>query len=280
MLSFLIRILASVCASALFASAQPANWSKPFPAHRIIGNVYYVGTEDLACFLITTPQGHILINTGLEDSVPLIRSSVQSLGFRLEDIKILLVMQAHFDHVAGMAEIQRLTSARMLATDGDAPVLEQGGKGDFLNLPLFPPVKVHGRLKDGQKIRLGRTELNVHLTPGHTRGSVSYSMRVVENGRTYNVLFANLNTMIGAKLVGNREYPNIAKDYARSLEIQRKLPCDIFLAAHGSQYGLLKKYKPGQPYRPDTFVDPDGYGKAVEDLGKKFEEQLRREQHQ
>src|SRR5262245_13936986 len=168
--------------------AQREDWTRPYPAHKITGNLHYVGTEDLACFLIATPEGHILINTGLVDSVPLIRSSMHSLGFKLEDVRILLTMQAHFDHVAGMAEIQKLTKARMYAMEGDAAALEDGGKSDpALKNNQFAPIKVDRRIKNSDTVRLGGTELRVISTPGHTRGSVSYSMNISEDGRTYRV---------------------------------------------------------------------------------------------
>ncbi|HVO96841.1 MAG TPA: subclass B3 metallo-beta-lactamase [Bryobacteraceae bacterium] len=262
--------------TALFTFAQPpSDWSKPFPAHRIIGNLYYVGTYDLACYYIVTPQGNILINTGLGDSVPLIKASVESLGFKLEDTRILLTMQAHYDHVAAMAEMKRLTHARLLATDGDAPLLEDGGKSDhLLTGPAyeFTPVKVDGRIADGQKISLGGTELTAHLHPGHTRGSVSYSVTI--EGK--HVLMANLGSINpGTVMFGNKKYPQIAEDYARTFREQKKLECDIFLAGHAQQYRLHDKWKPGQAYSPDTFVDPDGYKTAVAKSEAAYQEYLK-----
>lgn len=255
-------------ASALCVAAQPnPEWTTPFPAHRIVGNIYYVGTYDLACFLITTPDGNILINTGTAESVPLIRKSIESLGFKLEDTKILLTTQAHFDHVAGMAEMKRVTHAKLLATDGDAPVLEDGGKSDYLFTDskfMYAPVRVDGRIKDRQKIALGGTELTAYSHPGHTRGSVSYGLTIAENGRNYRVLIANMGSINpGTILIGNKKYPRIADDYARTFREQKKLECDIFLSSHASQYQLHDKWKPGQAYSPDTFVDPEGYKAAV-----------------
>ena len=255
-------------ATAIWASAQPnPDWIKPFPAHRVIGNVYYVGTYDLACFLIATPQGNILINTGMDSSVPMIRASIESLGFKFEDTKILLTTRAHNDHVAGMAEMKRLTGAKLLATDGDAPVLEDGGKSDPLWATeeyRFTPVKVDGRIKDGQKISLGGTDLTAYSHPGHTRGSVSYGLTIAENGRNYHVLIANIGSINpGTLLIGNKKYPQISDDYARTFREQKKLSCDIFLSSHAGQYGLHEKWKPGQAYSPDTFVDPEGYKAAV-----------------
>jgi metallo-beta-lactamase class B len=254
--------------TALCALAQPnPEWTRPFPAHRIIGNVYYVGTYDLACYLITTPQGNILINTGLSDSAPLIKASVESLGFKLEDTKILLATHAHYDHVAAMAEMKRLTGAKFLASDAEVPLLEDGGKSDYLFTDpkyQFAPVKVDGRIKDGQKISLGGTDLIVYSHPGHTRGSVSYGLTITENGKNYRVLIANMGSINpGTILIGNKKYPQIADDYARTYRQQKKLDCDVFLSSHASQYRLHDKWKPGQTYNPDTFVDPEGYKAAV-----------------
>lgn len=257
------------------------NWREPFPAHRIIGNVYYVGTADLACFLITSPRGHILINSGLEDSAPLIQKSIAALGFRFEDVKVLLTMQGHYDHVAAFAEIQKKTGAQVWATEGDAALLQDGGKSDFHfgNRYNFAPVRVSRRLHDGEAIDWHGTKLLVHLTPGHTKGSVSYSMTVNEGGRTYAVLFANMGSINpGVKLVNNPKYPNIAADYARTFRVQKELACDVFLAGHGSQYGLAEKYKPGQAYDPQRFVDGAGYRRAVEEYERKYREQLAGEQ--
>jgi metallo-beta-lactamase class B len=277
MIRFLLILATTLCA---LAEPNP-DWTRPFPAHRVIGNVYYVGTYDLACFLIATPDGNILINTGVDGSAPMIAASIESLGFKTKDTKILLTTQAHFDHVAGMAEMKRLTGARMLATDGDAAVLEDGGKSDYLfTTPdfQFAPVKVDGRIKDGQKISLGGTELTAYSHPGHTRGSVSYGLTITENGRTYKVLIANMGSINpGTILIGNKKYPQIADDYALTFREQKKLECDIFLSSHASQYGLHDKWKPGQAYSPDTFVDPAGYRAAVARAEAAYDEWLAKE---
>lgn len=254
--------------------------AQPFPPHRIVGNLYYVGDSDLATFLFVTPKGNILINTGFESSVPLIRASIKTLGFQFSDTKILLVTHAHNDHVGGMATLKQLTGARMLAIEHEVPLLESGGKTDYLfgSSAWFKPVKVDGTFKDGGTIELGGTALTAHLTPGHTKGSVTYSLDVVENGRSYHVLIANLGTTNpGTVLVKNPKYPAIADDYARTFRIQKELPCDIFLASHASQYGLHRKYRAGMPYSPETFVDPDGYRSAVERLEGLYLRQLEQE---
>ena len=277
-----IAFLAAVscCAQRSF---DQNDWTKPTTPHRIVGPVYYVGTYDLACFLITSPEGHILINTGLADSTAQIRKNVETLGFKFSDIRILLTNQAHFDHVAAMAEIKKLTGARLLATEADRPVLEDGGASDFYlgKEYTFKPVKVDVVLKDRMEISVGgagRVVLRSHLTPGHTKGSVSYSTVVRENGRTYNVVIANVPTTIGAKLVNNPKYPEIAGDYERSFRVLRALACDIFLAGHASQYRLHDKYK--GKYDPDAFVDPEGLKRAVAESEAKFRAQLKQERAQ
>ncbi|MBC8164406.1 MAG: subclass B3 metallo-beta-lactamase [Bryobacteraceae bacterium] len=246
------------------------NWKRPFPAHKIAGNLFYVGTEDLACFLITTPEGHILVNTGLADSTPLIRAGIEKLGYKVGDIKILLTMQAHFDHVAAMAEIQRLSGAKVYATEPDAPAMEDGGKSDpVFNAPsqLYAPIRVDRRLKDGDVVKLGGSVLRVHLTPGHTKGSAGYSMTVNEGAKKLNVLIVNLGTAV-MPLVNNQNYPEIAKDFAKSFELQKKLAPDIWVAAHASQYSMQEKLKAG------SFVDPAGYKVAIERYEKMFREKL------
>jgi metallo-beta-lactamase class B len=250
---------------AFLSFGQNAEWTRPFPAHRIAGNLYYVGTEDLACFLITTPEGHILINTGLEDSTPLIRNSVTKLGFRLEDVKILLNMQAHYDHVAAMAEIQRITGARVFATEADAPIIEDGGLSDpaFGGKQLYKPIKVDRRLKDGELIKLGGTELKVVTTPGHSKGSVSYTMNLKDGSRTILTAIVNMLTVV-MPLRGMAKYPNIAEDIRRSLEKQKQLSPELWVAAHASQYDMHRKLKSG------SFIDPQGYKRALQRAEKNF----------
>ena len=231
-------------------------------------------------FLITSNEGHILVNTALEDSVALIRRNVESVGFRFEDIKILLQMQAHWDHTAALAEIKQITGAQMWATEDDAPVLEDGGFSDphFGGRVSFKPVKVDKIIEDGEVIELGDIRLTVIDTPGHTAGSSSYSMSVRENGREYQVVIANMGTINqGKKLVVDPTYPGVAEDFAKTFERQKAMQVDVWVAAHGSQYGLHSKYRPGQAYSPDTFVDPEGFLAAVERLENLYLKQLEAE---
>jgi len=259
------------------ATAQPDGWTTPFPGHRVIGNLYAVGTYDLASFLITSADGHILVNTGLEDSTSLIRENIESLGFRLEDVRILLTTQAHWDHTAALAEIKEIADAEMWATAGDAPVLEDGGFSDphFGGRESFAPVKVDRILMDAEVIEVGETRLTVLETPGHTVGSSSYTMTVREAGRDYAVVIANMGSInAGKRLVVEPTYPGVAEDFAETFRRQKLLPVDVWVASHGSQYGLHEKYKAGQPYDPDTFVDPAGFLAEVERLERVYLEQV------
>lgn len=259
----------------------PEGWTTPFPAHRVIGNLYAVGLYDLSVFLITSDAGHILINTGLKDSTSLIRGSIESLGFRLEDVRILLCMQAHFDHTAALAEIKALTGAEMWGTTKDKRILEDGGFSDphFGGSQSFIPVIVDRTLSDGDLIELGDIRLTVHDHPGHTEGSSSYSMSVNEGGRDYAVLIANMGTINpGKKMIKDPTYPGVAEDFASTYRKQKAMTVDVWVAAHGSQYGLHEKYTPGQPYSPETFVDPDGFQTAVEHLETIYLEQVAQEQ--
>ena len=279
-----MRRLAYACLVASLAvplAAQPEGWSRPFPGHRVIGNLYAVGTYDLGVFLITSDYGHILVNTALEDSVPLIRRNIESVGFRLDDVKILLTMQAHWDHTAALAKIKEITGAEMWATAGDAPVLEDGGFSDphFGGKVSFKPVKVDKIVADGEMIELGSTRLKVIETPGHTAGSSSYSMTVRELGRDYRVVIANMGTINrGKKLVVDPTYPGVADDFAKTFRRQKAMDIDVWVAAHGSQYGLHRKYKAGDAYKPDTFADPEGFLAAVERLEDLYVKQLEDEQ--
>lgn len=277
------RALFGVCLGLVFffAASLPAaaqeDWARPFPAHRVIGNLYAVGTYDLGVFLITSSEGHILINTGLEDSTSLIRENIESLGFRMEDVRILLTMQAHWDHTAALAEIKEFSGAQMWATVGDAPVLEDGGFSDphFGGRESFRPVRVNKIIADGEVIELGETRLTVVATPGHTAGSSSYTMRVREDGRDYNVVIANMGTInAGKQLVVDPTYPRVAEDFAETFRRQKATDVDVWVSAHGSQYGLHEKYEAGQEYDPETFVDPEGFLAEVERLEKLYLDQL------
>ena len=254
------------------ASSAPvpssADWTEPFPQFHIAGNLYYVGSKGLANYLITTPAGNILINSDLEANVPLIKASIEKLGFKYSDTKILLISHAHWDHDAGSALVKKETGAKYMVMDADVPVVESGGKADFNYgsdpATLYTPTKVDRVLHDGDEVTLGGTVLVAHLTPGHTKGCTTWTMKVTEAGKTYNVvIIGSPNVNPGYKLVNNAAYPQIAEDYERMWRVLKSLPCDIFLGAHGEYFGMLEKYPRLKDGSANPFIDPEGYKKYV-----------------
>jgi metallo-beta-lactamase class B len=272
---------ATVAVASLLAQGN-AEWTQPFPAFRIAGNLYYVGSKGLANYLITTPQGHILINSDLDANVPLIRASVEKLGFKFTDVKILLISHAHWDHDAASAAIKKLTGASYMVMDADVPNVESGGKTDFQygRNPdnLYPPTTVDRVLHDGDQVTLGDAVLVAHLTPGHTKGCTTWTMKVTDGGRTYDVVIVGSpNVNPGYKLVNNDLYPEIAADYARMFSVLKTLPADIFLGAHGNYFGMEEKYARMKPGAPNPFIDPDGYKKFVTQKEGEFRDELARQ---
>jgi metallo-beta-lactamase class B len=271
-------VLLVISAASAFAQGN-AEWTEPFPAFRIAGNLYYVGSKGLANYLITTPQGHILINSDLEANVPLIRASVEKLGFKFSDIKILLISHAHWDHNAASATIKKLTGASYMVMDADVPTVESGGKTDFQygrNADsLYPPTKVDRVLHDGDQVKLGDAVLVAHLTPGHTKGCTTWTMKISDTGKAYDVVIVGSpNVNPGYKLVNNTAYPGIASDYERMFTVLKSLPADIFLGAHGSYFDMEAKYARMKPGAPNPFVDPDGYKKFVAQKEQEFRSEL------
>jgi metallo-beta-lactamase class B len=257
---------------------QPANtnpdWSKPYPPFQIAGNLYYVGTYDLACYFITTPKGSILINTGLADSAPVIKANIEALGFKFADIKILLTTQAHFDHMGAMAAIKKQTGAKMMVDAGDAGVVTDGGRSDYSvggSTSTYAPVKIDRILHNDDIIKLGGMQLVMLHHPGHTKGSCSFLFDVKDQKRSYRVLIANMPTIVTDKKFSDiPTYPNIAKDYAYTLDAMKKLSFDIWLTSHASQVELQSKHKPGSGYNPDAFIDRKGYDAEMSDLEDAF----------
>jgi metallo-beta-lactamase class B len=278
--TILSRIMIVVLAIAGCAFAQaPPDWTEPFPPFRIAGNLYYVGSKGLANYLVTTPQGNILINSDLEANVPMIKSSIETLGFKFSDTKILLISHAHWDHDAGSAAIKEMTGAIYMVMDADVPVVESGGKSDFqygsTTASRYQPTKVDRVLHDGDEVRLGGTVLVAHLTPGHTKGCTTWAMKVSEGGKTYNVvIIGSPNVNAGYKLVNNAAYPQIAEDYERTWRVLKSLRCDIFLGAHGNYFGLEAKYARLKEGGANPFVDPDGYKKYVAQKEQDFRTEL------
>ena len=248
---------------------MPEAWETSHAPFRVIGNLYGVGGQDLSVYLVTSGEGHILINTAAAGSLKDISANIESLGFSIDDVKVLLTMQSHFDHTADLALIKELTGAKMYATEKDAPILEDGGVSDphFGGFETFRPVKVDKIIKDGEIISVGTTKLTVHYHPGHTEGSSSYSMQVEESGQIYDVLIANMGTINpGKKMIVEPTYEGVSEDFAFTYKDQKMMEVDIWVAAHKSQYGFYEKYESNQAYSPKTFVDPDGYLDAIEAL--------------
>ena len=281
---FALRILLfALFASAvpLAAQSDPAQMT-PFPAFRIAGNLYYVGSQDLGSYLIATPRGLILINSSYQASVPLIEKSVESLGFHFSDIKILLISHAHDDHCAGSEQIIRLTGAKYYVMDGDVAVVESGGRADFQygaeKAHHYPPAHVDRILHDGSTVSFGGTVLTAHLTAGHTRGTTTWTLDETENGRILHmVIVGSPNVNPGYKLVGNKTYPQIASDYKRGFAVLHKLPCDIFLGAHGSYFDLVEKYPRWKAGDKSAFIDPGGYKAYIADREQAFLNELARQ---
>jgi metallo-beta-lactamase class B len=275
--SCILIVVLAVVASA-FAQAEP-DWTEPFPPFRIAGKLYYVGSKGLANYLITTPQGNILINSDLEANVPMIQASIEKLGFKFNDTKILLISHAHFDHDAGSAKIKEMTGARYMVMDADVPVVESGGKLDFQYGDraefLYRATKVDRVLHDGDEVRLGGTVLVAHLTPGHTKGCTTWRMQVTEGGKTYNVvILGSPNVNPGYKLVNNKSYPQIADDYVHMWAVLKSLPCDIFLGAHGGYFDLEEKYARLKDGGANPFIDPSGYKNYVAEKEQEFNTEL------
>jgi len=258
--------LAAIAAHA----ATPPEWLRLTEPFRIVDNVYYVGTEDLACYLVTDPAGHVLINSALAESTANTLANVEKLGFRVADIKILLTNQAHYDHAAGLAEIQRKTGAKMFATPPDAVLLETGGalkRGGPPQFAGFDPVKVDRELKDGETVRLGKIALKVHYHYGHTPGSSSYETTVDDGGAARTLLFANMGSVVMP--LTSPDYPRIVADFRATFARQRTLRPNIWVASHASQFDMMAKKKRG------SFADPNGYREAVEKFERLFERQAK-----
>jgi metallo-beta-lactamase class B len=264
---FVISLFA--CTAVLLAQANP-DWHRQFPAFKIAGNLYYVGTADLAVYLIHTPQGNILINSDYKEDVPLIKKSIAQLGFQYSDTKIILISHAHGDHDESTGVIKNETGARLMVMDADVPEVESTAKGR-------PGAHVDRILRDGDTVELGGAKWVAHLTPGHTKGCTTWTTQVQENSRTLNVVIVGSpNVNPGYYLVGNKKYPQIAEDYVKTFAVLKSLPCDVFLGAHGSYFGLKAKYEKRQGATP--FIDPEGYKTYVASKESEFRTEWARQQ--
>ncbi|HKS39481.1 MAG TPA: subclass B3 metallo-beta-lactamase [Blastocatellia bacterium] len=255
-------------------------WNRPVEPFRIAGNIYYVGATEVSSFLITTPEGHILLDSGLAETVPLIQANLKKLGFKIEDVKILINSHAHYDHAGGLADLKELTEAKLMTSEADATLLANGGKGDFQwgDTLAYKPVKADRVLRDNDKVELGGVTLTARLTPGHTKGSTTWMMKVKEAGKQLDVIFVGSTSAPGYKLVDNPKYTGIVADYTYTFRLLKSLHCDVFLGPHGSFFSLLEKsarLKQGEKNNP--FIDPKGYRTFLEESEKRFLEQLEKQ---
>jgi metallo-beta-lactamase class B len=267
-----MRLLLSFLAGAAALLAQGnADWHREFPAFKIAGNLYYVGTADLAVYLINTPQGNILINTDFEEDVPLIKKSIESLGFKYSDTKIVLISHAHGDHDAATGLVKKETGAKLMIMDADVPEEQSTAKGR-------PGAHVDRVLHDGDTVELGGSKLVAHITPGHTKGCTTWTMQVRDGAHTLNVVIVGSpNVNPGYILVGNKDYPRIADDYTKTFAVLKSLPCDIFLGAHGAYFGLKAKYEKMKAGGANPFIDPEGYKAYVAERDDTFRKEWERQ---
>lgn len=278
----LVLILCSALATMAQQTKKPyynPDWSKPYPAFKIVGNLYYVGTYDLACYLLVTPKGNILINTGLTDSYSLIKNNIESLGFSLKDTKILLITQAHHDHAGALARIKRETGAKLLVNNPEEEALKTGGKTDYemgKYGETFEPVVPDKLLKDQSTIKLGGTTLTLLNHPGHTKGSCSYLVNIKDGNKTYKVLIANLpSIVIDGKFSEVKTYPNIQKDYAYTLKAMKNVDFDLWVASHASQFDLHSLRQPNDSYNPIIFGNKKAYFEVLNDLEGEYQKKLK-----
>jgi metallo-beta-lactamase class B len=275
----LIAALAAALVSGTALRAQD-DWRKPFEPVKIVGNVYYVGTEGLSSFLIVTPDGGIIIDSGEAESVPFIRANVERLGFRLSDVRLLLDGHAHFDHVGGHAALKALTGAKVVAMEADRDALASGTDRSALGGSGWKAVPIDRVVKDNDTVTLGGVTLTAHLTPGHTQGCTTWTMDAAENGRKYQVAFVcSVTINEGVHLVGNTRVPAIADHYARTFRLLHDLKPDVFVAEHGAVFDLAAKagrVRAGAQINP--FVDPEGYRRFVDRAEQAYLKQLRAEQ--
>ena len=282
-LFFALALLALPCASnaPLFAQGAP-RVVEAFGPFQIIGNIYYVGDTGNAVYLFTTPEGHILFDTGYPETAPIVRQSVEKLGFQMRDIKIMINGHAHVDHVGGHALVKEMTGATIAASELDAPVIESGARrGDFRGPRANPwaPAKVDRIIRDGDTVSLGGVTLTAHHTPGHTLGNLSWTTTIQDGGRTLNVtIMPSIGVNEGVRVVNNPNNPTIVEQYQKTFQFLKTVPCDVFLSPHGRQYNLEAKYarmQAGAAQNP--FIDPAGCRQYVEAAEARFMKQLEEE---
>lgn len=267
-----------LCVSLAQAQRDPTarEWNKPTEPFRIIGNVYYVGSEGISVFLITSDEGHILIDGGFEETAPQVIANIKKLGFDIAHVRIILSSHSHYDHAGGLAELKRSSGAKLLASISEKTMLERGGKDDFHygdEIP-FEAVKVDRILRDGAVVRLGGNSITATLTPGHTKGATTFMMRVKEGGHSYSVVFASSISAPDYRLRNNPKYPAIAQDFERSFKRLEALPCDVFLTFHTAFFDLSAKREKIGKTEQNPFVDKTGLRAFVDKARRQFRDQL------
>jgi metallo-beta-lactamase class B len=264
-----LLLLAS--AAGLLAQGN-SDMHREFPPFKIAGNLYWVGTADLAVYLINTPQGNILINTDYKQDLPAVKRGIEQLGFKYSDTKILLISHAHGDHDEATGVVRSETGAKLMVMDADVPDEQSTAAGR-------PGAHVDRVLHDGDSVELGGSKLVAHLTPGHTKGCTTWTMQVRDGGRMLNaVIVGSPNVNPGYILVGNKNYPKIADDYVKTFAMLKSLPCDLFLGAHGAYFGLQAKYEKMKAGGANPFIDPDGYKAYVAERDDAFRKEWARQQ--
>jgi metallo-beta-lactamase class B len=265
----------------LFAQADETSrsWNKPVAPFRIAGNLYYVGAVEITSYLITTPEGHFLLDGGFVETAPQIERNVTELGFQLTDVKFLLNSHAHFDHAGGLAELKKVTGARFVASERDAPLLRSGGHGDFRfgDTLTFPPIAPDQIVHDGEALQLGNQIMIAHLTPGHTKGCTTWTTKIHAENKVYDVVFVGSQSALDYKFAGQESYAGITDDFERSFALLKHLPCDIFLASHGSFFHFVEEHKRLLGGNSNAFIDPDGYKTYLRESERDFRNKLGRQ---
>ena len=258
----------------LFAQADETSrsWNKPVAPFRIAGNLYYVGATEVTSYLITTPEGHFLLDGGFVETAPQIEHNITEIGFKLTDVKFLLNSHAHYDHAGGLAELKKVTGAKFVASERDAPLLRNGGHGDFRfdDTLTFPPIDPDRIVHDGESIQFGNQIMIAHLTPGHTKGCTTWTTKIRDGKKVYDVVFLGSQSALDYKFVGQESYPGITFDFERSFALLNQLPCDIFLASHGSFFHFVKKHESLLRGDANAFIDPDGYKRYLRESEQEF----------
>jgi metallo-beta-lactamase class B len=286
---FIALVLSAFTANAALAQERVRlpitnkEWEQPFPGFKVVGNLYYVGTYDLGCYLIDTGAGLILVNTGAPGSYPLIKANIEALSFKTSDIKAITSTHGHFDHVGDLALFQKdAPGAKTYMSERDAPVLESGGNLDYRRPQgrgiIYDPIKVDVRTKPGDHIKLGNTDMTVLQAYGHTPGATSFSFPVVDAGKTYNTFIVNMNGInVGVKLLGSPGYPTIVEDFKNTLALQATYTPDIWVSSHAGQFNLHNVHKPGDAHDPARFGDIAAYRAKIAGYQAAYEKQLAEE---